>query len=266
MILVRRLLVGLLAAIVVATAALVGVVAVDRARTDGRVEAIANLRVTGSDGDVLAYRADPPGEGPHPAVVMIHEFWGLRDDIAGKADALAEEGYVVVAPDTFRGVSVDGVPAAIWNVVSTPADRVDADLRAVVDALSADPAVDPDRIVVMGFCYGGGAALRYSLSDPRPAGTGVFYGTPIADPDRLASLPGPVLGIFGADDVSISVAEVEAFERALGAAGVPHDVRVYEGVGHAFVGGMDEIRAGGAAGAAWEAFRAWTAEVTAASE
>jgi carboxymethylenebutenolidase len=197
---------------------------------------------------------------------MIHEFWGLREDIAGKADALAEEGYVVVAPDTFRGVSVSWVPAAIWNVVSTPPDRVDADLRAVVDALAVDPAVDPDRIVVMGFCYGGGAALRYSLSDPRLAGTGVFYGTLVTDADRLAALPGSVLGIFGADDVSIPVAEAEAFEEALATAGVPHDVRIYEGVGHAFVGGMDEIRAGGAAGAAWETFLAWTAQVTAASE
>ena len=266
MILLRRLVVGLVALIAVLAAGLAAVVVVDRVRTDGRVEAIANVRLPGADGDVLAYRADAPGEGPHPAVVMIHEFYGLREDVAGKADALARDGYVVVAPDTFRGVSVDGVPAAIWNVLSTPDERVDADLRAVVDARVADPTVDPDRIVVMGFCYGGGAALRYSTGDPRLAGTGVFYGTPITDPDRLAALPGPLLGVFGAEDVSIPLREVEAFESALEAAGVPHDVRIYDGVGHAFVGGMDEIRAGGAAGEAWEAFRAWTAQVTAPGE
>jgi len=241
-------------------------VVIDRARTDGRVEAIANVALDGPDGPVLAYRADPAGEGPFPAVVMIHEFWGLREDIARKADALAEEGYVVLAPDTFRGVSVAWVPAAIWNVVSTPAERVDADLRAVVDALAADPAVDPQRIVVMGFCYGGGAALRYSLGDPRLAGTGVFYGTLITDADRLASLPGPLLGIFGAEDAQIPVAEVEAFEAALAAAGVPHDVRIYDGVGHAFVGGIEQIRAGGPPGDAWATFLAWTRQTTAAVE
>lgn len=94
----------------------------------------------------------------------------------------------------------------------------------------------------------------------------MFYGTPITDPDRLAALPGPVVGVFGAEDSSIPLGGVEAFERALEAAGVPHDIRVYDGVGHAFVGGMDEILAGGAAGEAWEAFRAWTAEVTGTAE
>jgi len=252
-----RLLTALLTLVTLLAVGVAATVVIDRARTDGRVEAIANVAIDGPEGAVLAYRADPPGDGPHPAVVMIHEFWGLRQDIAGKADALAAEGHVVVAPDTFRGVSVDWVPAAIWNVVSTPADRVDADLRAVVDALIDDPTVDPERIVVMGFCYGGGAALRYSLSDSRLAGTGVFYGTLIDDPGRLAALPGPVLGVFGADDRSIPLARVEAFEAAMEQAGVPHEVHVFDGVGHAFVGGMDEIRAGGPAADAWTTFLAW---------
>lgn len=251
--------IGLVVAVLIIAllAVAAAIVLVDRARSAGTVRAITNEAVAGPDGDVLVYRADPPGQGPHPAVVMIHEFWGLRDDVVAKADALADHGYVVVAPDTFRGVSVDGVPAAIWNVVSTPRERVDADLRAVVNALIHDPAVDAERIVVMGFCYGGGAALRYSLSDPRLAGTGVFYGTLVDDAERLSSLPGPVLGVFGADDRSISLTHVDAFESALDQAGVPHEIHVYDGVGHAFVGGMDEIRAGGAAADAWDTFVAW---------
>lgn len=248
---------GTLLALVVALA---GWIVIDRASTNGRVEQVANVRIDGPAGGVHAYRADPAGDGPHPAVVMIHEFWGLRRDIAGKADALAQEGYVVVAPDTFRGVSVDAVPAAIWNVVTARRERVDADLRAVVDALVADPSVDPRRIVVMGFCYGGGAALRYAPSDDRLAGTGVFYGTPLDDPDRLARLSGPLLGIFGAEDRQIPVAEVRAFEDALAAAEVPHEIHVFDGVGHAFVGSIDEIRAGGPPGRAWDTFLAWLAE------
>lgn len=249
------LVVAVLIVALVAVAA--ATVVLDRSRSAGTVQSITNEVIEGPGGDVLAYRADPPGQGPRPAVVMIHEFWGLREDVAAKADALAEHGYVVVAPDTFRGVSVDWVPAAIWNVVSTPTERVDADLRAVVNALIDDPAVDAGRIVVMGFCYGGGAALRYSLTDPRLAGTGVFYGSLIDDAGRLSALPGPVLGVFGADDRSITLTQVEAFESALEQAGVPHEVHVYDGVGHAFVGGMDEIRAGGSAGDAWDTFLAW---------
>ncbi len=261
--LLRRLLLAAaaLAAAIVVVLALA--VVVDRARTDGRVDALTNVVFDGSDGGppVRAHRADPPGDGPHPAVVMIHEFWGLRADVTGKADALAERGYVVVAPDTFRGVSVDLVPSAIWNVVATPSRAIDRDLRVVVDALAADPAVDPERIVVMGFCYGGGAALHYALGDDRLAGTGVFYGTLIDDPARLARLSGPVLGIFGEEDAQIPPRAVDAFDAALGEAGVPHELHTWSGVGHAFVGGVDAIAAGGPAGEAWTTFTDWLEDV-----
>ncbi|MDR9390694.1 MAG: dienelactone hydrolase family protein [Trueperaceae bacterium] len=259
----RRTLLAAAALVAASAVALALSVVVDRARTDGRVEALTNVVYDATDGgpDVAAHRAEPPGDGPHPAVVMIHEFWGLRADVTGKADALAERGYVVVAPDTFRGVSVDLVPSAIWNVVATPAAAIDRDLRVVVDALAADPSVDPERIVVMGFCYGGGAALRYALSDDRLAGTGVFYGTPIDDPARLARLPGPVLGIFGEEDAQIPPREVAAFDAALDEAGVPHAIRSWPGVGHAFVGGVDAIAAGGPAGEAWATFVTWLEDV-----
>lgn len=257
-----RIFTVLLTVLTVAAIGLAASVVIDRARTDGKVEAITNVAFDGPDGPVLAYRAEPEGEGPHPAVVMIHEFWGLRPSIADKADLLAEEGYVVVAPDTFRGVSVDWVPSAIYNVVSSQASQVDGDLRAVVDALAADPTIDPDRIVVMGFCFGGGAALRYSLGDPRLAATGVFYGTLITDADTLATLPGPVLGVFGANDTSIPLRSVDAFEEALATVGVPHEIHVYDGVGHAFVSDVETIREGGAAGEAWATFVDWTADVT----
>ena len=254
----RRILVGLLVLVLTAGLALAASVAWDRAQTAGTVASLSNVSFQSDSGPtVLAYEATPTGPGPHPAVVMIHEFWGLRSDITGKADALAELGYHVVAPDTFRGVSVRTVPAAIWNVIATPREQINADLATVMTALQADPRVDPDRIAVMGFCYGGGAALAFSLQDDRPAATGVFYGTLETDPARLAALPGPVLGIFGEEDAQIAVAEVDAFEAGLAQAGVPHEITVYPGVGHAFVGGMDEIAAGGPPQAAWNQFVAW---------
>ena len=109
----------------------------------------------------------------------------------------------------------------------------------------------------MGFCYGGDAALQYSLAHAKPAATGIFYGSLVTDPAQLSKLPGPVLGIFGAEDASIPLGEVEGFQIGLNAAGIPNQITVYPGVGHAFVGGIDEIRAGGAPGQAWEEFTAW---------
>ena len=97
--------------------------------------------------------------------------------------------------------------------------------------------------------------ITYSLHNDRLAGTGVFYGSgPITDPARLSRLPGPLLGIFGAEDTSIPLEEVAAFEMGLTAAQVAHEITVYPGVGHAFVADMATIQAGGPAGEAWAQF------------
>ena len=242
---------------VLLVAALVATVVVDRAVSRGTVASLTNVTMPGVAGDVLAYRADPEGPGPHPTVVMIHEFWGLRPSIVEKADALAELGYVVVAPDSFRGTSVRWLPAAIWNVVSTPPGNVDADLRAVVDTLAMDPSIDADAIVVMGFCFGGGAALRYATIDERIAAVADFYGALIFEPERLARIRGPLLAVFGDQDPQFPADDIAAFDRALTEAGVDHDIEVFAGEGHAFVAGIEAIQAGGNAGAAWDMFVRW---------
>lgn len=248
------LLIVLLAVVVFAAVAL----AMDARATRGRVDAITNTAIPNPNGpEVRAHVARPEGEGPFPTVIMIHEFWGLNEEIVEKADALSEFGYVVVAPDTYRGQSTAQVPRAIWLTLTTQQGRVDADLDAVFDWLESQPEVDPERIVVQGFCYGGGKALRYSLHNPDVAATAVFYGSLIDDPETLAALPGPVLGTFGELDTNPSPAEVAAFERALEEAQIPNRVQIFPGVGHAFVGSMEEIEAGGMAQAAWNEFIYW---------
>jgi carboxymethylenebutenolidase len=237
---------------------LVGSVAVDALIGGSRVEQLTNAEITAPDGQtVRAYVARPDAPGIYPGVIMIHEFFGLRPDIVEKAEALADEGYVVVAPDTYRGETTGWIPRAIFLRITTQMDQVIGDLDAAFDWLAGQPDVDPQRIAVMGFCYGGDAALQYSLAHAKPAATGIFYGSLVTDPAELARLPGPVLGIFGAEDASIPLGEVEAFQIGLNAAGVPNQITVYPGVGHAFVGGIDEIRAGGAPGEAWAEFLAW---------
>jgi carboxymethylenebutenolidase len=248
----RRLFVGLLAALILAVVAVAVSIPLGWTFAPDRVAALTNVRVPGGGaGEVAAYLVRPPGEGSFPAVVMIHEFWGLREDIIRKADTLAEEGYVVLAPDTLRGRSTAWLPTAIYQTATQAQEDVNADLDAVFAWLTARPEVDPERIAVIGFCYGGRMALRYSLHNPQVAAIGNFYGETETDVSRLRALPGPLLGIFGAEDWMIPLEDVRAFERALEEAGATFEVTVYEGVGHAFIDADDPRTAGGAQAEAW---------------
>lgn len=253
--------IGLLVVVATGAGLLVVPTALDALLGGSRVAALTNTSIDAGDGPALrAFVATPPGPGPHPAVIMLHEFYGLRPDVTEKAAALAEEGYVVVAPDMYRGQTTAWIPRAIYLALTIPEEQVLADLDPVYAWLAGQPDVDPARIVVMGFCYGGGKALQYSLRNPDLAGTGVFYGALVDDPALLAALPGPVLGIFGRTDRAPSPAMVEAFAAGLDAAGVPATIRIFDGVGHAFIGDMASIAAGGAPGEAWALFLQWLRE------
>ena len=198
---------GLLLAFVVFLA---GSVIVDALVGGSRVEQLTNTEIAGPDGQMIrAYVARPDAPGTYPGVVMIHEFFGLRPDVVEKAEALADEGYVVVAPDTSRGKTTGWIPRAIFLRITTRMEQVVGDLDATFDWLAGQSDVDPERVAVMGFCYGGDAALQYSLAHAKPAATGIFYGSLVTDPAQLSRLPGPVLGIFGAEDASIPLGEVE---------------------------------------------------------
>jgi carboxymethylenebutenolidase len=251
---IDRILLGLLALLLILVLFLAGSIVVDTVSGRDRILAVTNTTLPGQNGqpDVRAFVARPPGEGPFPAVIMIHEFFGLNESIVGKANGLAEAGYLVVAPDTFRGSTTAWIPRAIFQTVTTPPERINADLDAAFAWLAGQPDADPARIAVLGFCYGGRASLAYSLHNPRVAATVIFYGSPVTDPRALETLTGPVLGIYGGADASIPLANVRAFDAALEQAGVPHEISVYEGQPHAFVTDIESIRQGGAQGDAWE--------------
>ncbi len=250
--LVRRLLIAAALLVAALVVFLFGSVFVDGLFSSGRLDAVTNTRIPNPSGpEIRAYVAKPATPGPSPAVIMIHEFWGLNEDIRQKADLLAESGYLVVAPDMFRGSSTGWVPRAIYQVVSTPVEQINADAGAVFDWLAAQPEVQADRIAILGFCFGGRTAMLFSLQQPKLAGTVIFYGSPVTDAERLKALPGPVLGIFGGADNSIPLEVVRAFEAGLEQAGVPHTISIYDGQPHAFVSSVEGIRAGGVQGEAW---------------
>ncbi len=250
---VKRILLGLLSLVIVLVILLVGSVAIDFGIGGERINALTNTTIPGQNGgpDVRAYVATPPGDGPFPVVIMIHEFYGLNESIVGKADGLAQEGYLVIAPDTFRGSTTAWIPRAIYQVITNKPEQVNQDLDSVYAWIEAQPHAAVDRVGVVGFCFGGRASLNYSLHNDQLAATVVFYGSPVTDPQALRSLPGPVLGIFGGADNSIPVEDVHAFEAALYEADIPNEIILYENQPHAFVTDIESIRSGGVQGQAW---------------
>ncbi len=232
---------------------------IDNFLNRSKVDNLTNFVIPNSTNEVKVFLADSPDAELMPAVIMIHEFWGLKESILGKAQALADEGYVVVAPDTFRGKTASWVPTAIWQVISTQRSDINQDLDTVYAWLKEQPNVDSSRIMVMGFCYGGGASLAYSLVNSELAATAIFYGSLITDEASLEQLPGPVLGIFGETDQSIPVTEVNAFETALNSANIENQISIYEDQGHAFVQSIENINQGGVQAEAWQEFLDFTA-------
>ncbi len=250
---VRRILSGLLILVLGLVIFLAASIVIDFLAGKGRILAVTNTTIPGQNGEpeVRAYVAAPPGEGPFPVVIMIHEFYGLNQSIVEKAEGLAQEGYLVVAPDTFRGSTTAWIPRAIYQVITNNPEQVNRDLDSVYAWIAAQPNAAQNRIGIAGFCYGGRASLSYSLHNNQLAATVIFYGSPVTDPQVLRSLPGPVLGIFGGADNSIPVEDVLAFEAALNQAGIPNEITIYAGQPHAFVTDIESIRSGGVQGQAW---------------
>jgi carboxymethylenebutenolidase len=213
-----------------------------------------NVSYPGPDGVTLrGYLATPRSGGPSPAVVMIHEWWGLNYDITVLADALAREGFVVLAADAFRGSVAQSPADARKQVMETPREQMAADLDAALDFLRSHPRVDAERVAVLGFCFGGTQAMYMGTRDPELSGVVIFYGGgPIQDAAQLGSMKeaGPVLGIYGKQDGSIPVEQIRKFEQAMETRGVENTITIYPGVGHAFVK-SNTYRNGGAAEQAW---------------
>lgn len=234
----------LLALVMVLGLGLAGFVAFDAVTSPG-VQALTNTNYPAKDGRILrGYVARPAGPGPHPAIVMIHEFYGLNKDIIAKADKLAAEGYVVLAPDAYRGQTTAAVPRAIYLVSSTPAEQINNDMDSAYAWLVQQKDVDNRRTAVMGFCFGGGFSLRLGLRQPNLAATVVFYGALVTDPASLGDLRGPVLGIFGENDRAPSPEQARGFQSALNTRGIKNEISIYPGVGHAFLDSVNITQPG----------------------
>jgi len=169
-----------------------------------------------------------------PGVILIHEWWGLNENVEAMARQLSSLGYLVLAVDLYQGVRArtpDEAGAQMKMAVSDmTATR--ANLKAAYDLLKAKGAT---KVGTMGWCFGGAMSLQATLAMPKEIdATVIYYGKLETDPAALSVLKKPVLGLFGGADAGIPVDSVRAFEAALLQQGTPVDINVYAGVGHAF--------------------------------
>ena len=214
------------------------------------------------DGDALTtgYLAVPAGEGPFPALVIIHEWNGLQDRVRQLADDFAAEGYVTLAADLFQGrtgANRDENMALVGEAQANP-DAMIANLDAAVAYLRGRSDVT-GRVGAMGWCFGGGVALSFGLDGVNHEATAIFYGRLVDDPEVVAALDHEVYGTFAALDGGPSPESVAAFEAALRAAGVEHDLHIYDDVNHGFwlrVDGDPDLRTAPAADA-WQRLKAY---------
>ena len=174
-----------------------------------------------------------------PGVVMIHEWWGLNENIKDMANLLARQGFVVLAADLYKG-QVANTPERAMELVQMVRNNQNVsvnNLQSAVNYLSSLPNVNSSKIASLGWCFGGGQSLQLALnSKEHPlAATILYYGTPlVTEKASLSKIKWPVLGIFGDKDQSIPVEEINQFRSSLDQSGVTNEIHIYNGVGHAF--------------------------------
>ncbi len=201
---------------------------------------------------VSGYLALPGTPGRHPALILVHEWWGLTPWVKEQADKFAAQGYVALAVDLYRGRTTNQRGEARRMSSTLPPARAMRDLEAAFAYLSSRPDVERDRIGDVGWCFGGGWALRLATHEPRLAACAVNYGELPTSASSIDAIRCPVLGNFGASDQVIPPEKVRAFEAAMRKARKQIDVKIYPGAPHAFEKPEDKTRyRPGAAADSW---------------
>jgi carboxymethylenebutenolidase len=192
------------------------------------------VQFTSSNGAVSGFLAAPEKPGLYPALVVIHEWWGLTDWVMEQTQKLAAQGYVALAVDLYRGKVAADPEEAHELMRALAQDRAVSDLKAAFAYLGMRKDVDRDRIGSIGWCMGGGYSLQLAIHEPRLAACVVNYGALPTDPNDIQQILAPVLGSFGAEDRGITPADVQAFEKTMKGMNRRIDVKIYDGAGHAF--------------------------------
>ena len=195
-----------------------------------------------------------------PAIIAIHEWWGLNDNIKATTRRLAGEGYTVLALDLYGGEVADDPAAAkelMRTVVDNPGPAQD-NISQAAQFLTGQ--YNAPEIGSIGWCFGGNWSLRTGLLLPDLDAMAIYYGQLILAPEALDGLDMPVIGFFGEDDSSIPVEDVENFKTILNNLGKTVSINLYPGVGHAFANPSGNNYNPEAAEDAWEKTTAFFAK------
>ncbi len=184
-------------------------------------------------GTMESFFVKPEGPGPFPGLVVIHEAFGLNDNIRGIASRFAEQGYAVLAVDLFsnRNRVLCMLQAFHGMLIKPLHNPVVADLSSSVTFLQKQEGVDANRIGAVGFCMGGGYALQLAATEKGMKAASVFYG---AAPKPLEVFAGscPIVGSYPEKD--FTVAGARELDAVLEKNDIPHDIKFYENTQHSF--------------------------------
>ena len=185
-----------------------------------------------STGEGLLYLPHSPGR--HPALIVIHEWWGLVDWVKQQAAGYASQGYVVLAVDLYHGKVANDPELAHELMRGLPQDQGVRDLTSAVSWLAARKDVDPHRMGAVGWCMGGTFAMLLAVNAPTLKAVAVNYGALPTEKSSLEQIHAAILGNFGGLDRGITPDSVHAFEAAMRSLGKPVDAKIYADAGHAF--------------------------------
>ena len=197
-----------------------------------------------------SYLALPDGPGPHPGIVVVHEWEGLTEPMRHVCRRLAGQGYAALGVDLFAGRSRAVCLARMFaGVLRGDLDYYGVpDLKAALRELADRPEVEADQLGAIGFCLGGTVVLTWGCTDQRLQAIAPFYGNA---PRRRAAIRRmcPVVGSWPDKDITTGAAAV--LETELSAAGTPHDLKVYPGTKHGFFNDQRKVHDPAASADAW---------------
>ena len=175
-----------------------------------------------------------PESGGGPGVIVLQEWWGLDDSVKRYCDAFAEEGFLALAPDLYRGETTEQPDEAQQKMMAMNMEQTVKDMTGAVNYLKEQDGFQGDGVGAVGFCLGGGLAVWAAAESPDvDAVVSYYYVMPHGKPD-FSKVDAPVLGHFGTNDDFVPVDDATGLQQELQDAGADADFEFYEGAGHAF--------------------------------
>jgi carboxymethylenebutenolidase len=201
-------------------------------------------------GTTSGYLVRPIVDNNYPAIIMIHEWWGLNENIKEMAKKLASHGYVVLAVDLYDGQVATTSEEARILVTSFDKNIGIENMNSAVSYI--DENYSPEKIGSLGWCFGGGQSLNLALNNTSIDATVIYYGSLVTDTKELSVITWPVLGIFGELDKGITVDTVNTFENSLNQLGIQNEIIIYPSADHAFANPSGDRYAPEASQDAWQ--------------